>query len=262
MFAQSFSVLADFASPQQGGNNLIQAADGNLYGTTIYGGPSDSGTVYRITPAGAITTIYSFCSLASCADGAEPFFGLTLGADGNLYGTTNQGGANNDGTVFKITLNGTLTTLHSFDGADGCTPQGGVMLANNGVFYGTTLFCGAGAGTLFAIKPDGLFRTIYQFRSDSLHGGNLYTVPIQASDGNLYGVTYAGGSNGGPDGKLYGTVTSAANCCGAVFRLTTSGTETVLYLFNGGETGPLRLLPSPLATMVLCIPPPRRAAQT
>ncbi len=283
VFAQTFSVLADFVSPQEGGNNLVQAADGNLYGTTIYGGPSDSGTVYRISPSGTMTTIYNFCAAGgTCTDGAEPFFGLTLGADGNLYGTTNQGGANNDGTVFKITLNGTLTTLHSFDGGDGCTPQGGVMLANNGFFYGTTLFCGTGAGTLFAFKPGGSFRTLYQFRSNSLHGGNPYTVPIQASDGNLYGVTYAGGSSGlgvfykvtpsntvsniynfcsvtdcadgasplgglveGSDGNLYGTVTGANNCCGAIFRLTTSGTETILHYFSGGDGS------TPIATLAL-----------
>lgn len=280
--AQTLSVLTDFVSPQEGGNNLVQAQDGNLYGTTIYGGAADSGTVYRLSPSGTMTTIYSFCALASCADGAEPFFGLTLGADGNLYGTTNEGGADNDGTIFKITLSGTLTRLHSFDGNDGCTPQGGLMLANNGFFYGTTLFCGTGAGTLFAIKPDGSFRTLYQFLSNSLHGGNPYTVPIQASDGNLYGVTYAGGSNGGgvvykvtpsnavtniynfcsesgcsdglyplgglaegADGNLYGTVTSAANCCGAVFRLTTGGTETILHLFNGADGS------DPIATLTV-----------
>jgi uncharacterized repeat protein (TIGR03803 family) len=108
---QTFSVLANYSGTQQGGNSLVQAADGNLYGTTVYGGTADKGTVYRITTAGTMTTLYNFCSLSACADGSEPFFGLTLGADGNLYGTTNFGGPSNFGTVFRITLNGTLKQL-------------------------------------------------------------------------------------------------------------------------------------------------------
>jgi uncharacterized repeat protein (TIGR03803 family) len=213
---QTFSVLANYSGTQQGGNSLVQAADGNLYGTTVYGGTADKGTVYRITTAGTMTTLYNFCSLSACADGSEPFFGLTLGTDGNLYGTTNFGGTDNFGTIFKITLNGTLTTLHSFDNDDGCTPQGGVMLANNGFFYGTTLNCGAtDHGTLFAIKPNGAFHTLYNFRRDSLHGGNPYTAPMQASDGNLYGVTYDGGVSDG----------------GVVYKVTPSNAVSNIYNF-------------------------------
>jgi uncharacterized repeat protein (TIGR03803 family) len=181
--AQTFGVLADYSGTDQGGNSLVQAVDGNLYGTTVYGGPTNNGTVYRITPDGTLTTIYNFCALGgTCADGAQPYFGLTLGADGNLYGTTNFGGTSNDGTVFKITLRGTLTTLHTFVGTDGCTPQGGVMLANSGFFYGATLYCGTtGNGTLYAISPDGTLRTFYQFRRDYNHGGNPYTAVAHSS---------------------------------------------------------------------------------
>jgi len=222
--AQTFGVLASFDGADQTSSlgNAVQAADGNLYGTTVYGGPTNNGTVYKVTPAGTLTTLYNFCSLPSCADGAQPYFGLTLGADGNLYGTTNVGGTSNDGTIFKITLGGTLTTLHSFDGSDGCTPQGGVMLANNGLFYGTTLYCGsAGYGTLFAIKSNGTFRSLHNFKRNVLDGGNPYTSPMQASDGNLYGVTYDGG---GDDG-------------GAVYKMTTAGVVSTIYSFCVGTFG-------------------------
>jgi uncharacterized repeat protein (TIGR03803 family) len=219
VFAQAFGVLANFAGTDQAGNSVVQAADGNLYGTTVYGGPSNDGTVYRVSLTGTITTLYNFCSLPSCADGSQPYFGLTLGADGNLYGTTNFGGTSNAGTVFKITLGGTLTTLHTFDGSDGCTPQGGLMLANNGYFYGTTFACGsAGVGTLYAIKANGTFHTLHNFKRNSLDGGNPYTVPMQASDGNLYGVAYDGGSDD----------------AGVVYKVTPANVLSTLYNFCAG----------------------------
>lgn len=270
VFAQTFSVFGNLGGNQVSAlSNVIQAADGNYYGTTVYGGPTYTGTVFKITPAGAISTVYLFCSLANCVDGAQPFSGLTLGADGNLYGSTNFGGANGEGTVFKVTLSGTLTTLHSFDGTDGCTPQGGVMLANNGLFYGTTLGCGStGWGTVFSISSAGTFRTLHNFTRSATDGGAPYTAPMQASDGNLYGVTLDGGGSGvvykmtpagslatihrfclddctdgesplgglveGTDGALYGTTATSANCqtCGTVFRITTTGALTTLHTFS------------------------------
>ena len=91
---------------------LTQATDGNFYGVTNTGGANRFGTVFNITPGGVLTTIYSFCAQVNCADGAYPFAGLIQATDGDLYGTTTSGGANNNGTVFKITLGGSLTTLH------------------------------------------------------------------------------------------------------------------------------------------------------
>jgi uncharacterized repeat protein (TIGR03803 family) len=107
--------LPDGSSPYAG---LVQATDGNLYGTTVLGGAGGEGTIFKITPSG---TLLSFAG----TDGAQPYAGLIQATDGNLYGTTKFGGANNDGTIFKITLSGTLTTLHSFDATDGSDPYAG-----------------------------------------------------------------------------------------------------------------------------------------
>jgi uncharacterized repeat protein (TIGR03803 family) len=156
-----------------------------MYGTTNRGGAFGSGTVFKITPAGAFTSIYSFCSQPMCADGSSPAGGgLALGTDGNLYGTTPYGGNNNTnsicpnapptppnnpvggcGTVFEITPDGALTTLHAFSGTDGA-PSGdvsnGLVQATNGIFYGTTPAGGLtypaclidypGCGTAFALS--------------------------------------------------------------------------------------------------------------
>src|ERR1019366_4013422 len=105
---------ADSDYPRAG---LVQATDGNFYGTTFYGGTQGFGTVFKITPSGTLTTLNSFAGYQT--DGANPHAGLVQGTDGNFYGTTEDGGRNYDGTVFKITPAGTLTTLHSFDGSDG-----------------------------------------------------------------------------------------------------------------------------------------------
>jgi uncharacterized repeat protein (TIGR03803 family) len=123
----------------------VQDASGNLYGVTDYGGRNTAcvafgangcGTVFRITPSGAFTSLYSFCSLANCADGANPVGGLLLAADGNLYGATIYGGNDQDcsgdgcGTIFRITPEGTLTTLYSFAGTDGSFPYAPLVQRN------------------------------------------------------------------------------------------------------------------------------------
>ena len=95
-------------------------------------------------PEGTETTLYRFCSKANCADGENPVGGVVLATDGNFYGVTLEGGAGNLGTVFKITPDGELTTLHSFDGSDGAFPYGGLLQATDGNFYGVTLEGGAG----------------------------------------------------------------------------------------------------------------------
>jgi len=133
---------------------LIQATDGNFYGTTSVGGLYEGGTVFKITPDGTLTTIYNFCAVSGCLDGAEPFAGLVQANDGNFYGTTGYGGPNgNDGTVFTVTPEGELTTLHGFDKTDGDTVEGGLLQATNGIFYGTTAYGGAnGNGTIFSLS--------------------------------------------------------------------------------------------------------------
>ena len=146
----------DGANPYSG---LVQAADGNFYGTTSAGGSSNLGTVFRITPSGAITTLYSFCSKANCTDGSVPIAGLVQATDGNFYGTTwdSVDGAN-FGTVFKITSSGALTTLYRFctqhpPCTDGAMPYAGLVQATNGSFYGTTSAGGAiDDGTVFKLS--------------------------------------------------------------------------------------------------------------
>jgi uncharacterized repeat protein (TIGR03803 family) len=142
---------------------LIQATDGNFYGTTPQGGTEGYGTIFKITAEGALTTLYSFCSQTNCTDGESPVAGLVQATDGNFYGTTPQGGTKGYGTIFKITAEGTLTTLYSFcvrtGCADGGSPGGGLMQATNGKFYGTTSvggathnnICSHGCGTAFSV---------------------------------------------------------------------------------------------------------------
>ncbi len=137
---------------------LIESTDGSLYGTTQDSGPNGpAGTVFKISPQGGLSLLYGFCSQPGCADGYEPGE-LIQATDGNFYGTTSHAGADNYGTVFKITADGTLTTLHSFDNTDGGSPYGGLVQGTDGSFYGTTTFyggptCGCcGCGTVFSLS--------------------------------------------------------------------------------------------------------------
>src|ERR1022692_215460 len=218
----SQSGCPDGAGPYAG---LVQAANGDLYGTTFFGGTNGQGTVFKITQGGTLTTLYSFCSQTNCTDGAAPFAGLVQAANGDLYGTTADGGANNGeyGTVFKITPGGTLTTLHSFCSlgypcTDGRYPVAGLVQATNGDFYGTTLQGGAKeSGTVFKITPSGTLTTLYSFCSQTncKDGVNPYAGLVQAANGDLYGTTSGGGNLG----------------WGTVFKITPSGTLTTLYGF-------------------------------
>jgi len=137
----------DGANPTAG---LMQATDGNLYGTTGFGGGGNAGTVFKITRAGALTTLYSFCSEDGCTDGANPGYELVQGTDGNFYGTTGWGGAGGYGTLFEITPAGVLTTLHAFSTADGYLNRVGLLQGTDGKFYGTTEIGGPlGSGTIY-----------------------------------------------------------------------------------------------------------------
>jgi uncharacterized repeat protein (TIGR03803 family) len=155
----TLTTIYSFPGYTQSSSALIQGADGNFYGTTYSGGSGTygaEGTFFTVTPGGALTTLYSFCNLQNCADGAEPA-NLYLANDGNFYGITWQGGVNNNdqGTIFQITPSGTLTTLHTFDGADGSGPNGGgtLMQHTNGTFYGTMWNCLGGCnGTVFSLN--------------------------------------------------------------------------------------------------------------
>ncbi len=195
---------------------LVQGTDGNFYGTAG-GGAYGRGTIFKITPAGTLTTLYSFCAQKTCADGSSPN-GVIQGTDGNFYGTTEYGGAYGHGTVFKITPNGVLTTLHSFCSQTGCPDgggPGGLIQATDGNFYGI-------AGTFFKITPGGTLTTLAGFSGD--YGSDPPAV-VQAADGNFYGSTAIGGAGCivGPPWREVG--------CGTVFKITPGGTWTTLYEF-------------------------------
>jgi uncharacterized repeat protein (TIGR03803 family) len=214
--------------PQLPEGGLMQATNGNLYGTTYSGGAHAKGTVFEITPAGTLTTLYSFCALASCADGVNPVAPLVQASNGNFYGTTQYYGAyGNGGTVFEITPVGTVTTLYSFckqtKCADGQQPAAGLVQAANGNFYGTTFFGGAnGKGTVFEITPAGTLTTLHSF--DGTDGSGPQAGLVQATDGNFYGVTTYGGNNSYP-------LNNCGSSCGTVFEITSGGTLTTLYSF-------------------------------
>ena len=266
----SFTGLADGYAPEAA---LVQGSDGNFYGTTSEGATYYSGTVFKISPGGSFTTLYTFDS----PDGANPEAALVRGSDGNFYGTTTQGGSGDcEGgcsTVFKISPTGTLTTLYNFTvGTDGDTPYATLVHGSDGNFYGTTSDGGVGGflngnGTVFKISPAGTLTTLYSFTGTASCGGL-----VQGSDGNFYGTTPSGGTSdngsvfkispagllttlysftGGTDGSLpsaelvqvgdgnfYGTTTQGgANGFGTVFEITSGGSMSIVYSFTTGING-------------------------
>ena len=206
----------DGAYPQAG---LIADSSGNLFGTTPYGGTSNDGVVFKLTSGGTYTVLYSF---SGGGDGAFPGAPLIADGSGNLYGTTAAGGASNDGVVFKLTPGGTETVLHSFTGSDGAGPFAGLISDSNGNLYGTTAAGGApGYGVVFKLTPGGTYTVLYSFTGGS-DGANPAFGLTADNSGNLYGTTPSGGASG-----------CGASGCGVVFKLTSGGTETVLYTFTG-----------------------------
>jgi uncharacterized repeat protein (TIGR03803 family) len=285
----SFLYYTDGELPYAG---LVQGRDGNFYGTTYAGGTNNAGgTIFKITPSGKLTALYSFCSEVvngNCTDGSSPDAGLVQDTFGNFYGTTSQGGASGNcgevgcGTVFKITPSGKLKTLHRFQRTDGLYPYAGLVQATNGNFYGTTTEGGAnttdcggfGCGTVFKITPSGKLKTLHSFAGYPKDGARPEAGLIQATNGNLYGTTQAGGANGSagtvfkitpsgklktlynfcsqsgctdgssPDaglvqdtnGNLYGTTQGGgANSYGTVFTITTSGKLKTLHSFDSTD---------------------------
>ncbi len=213
---------------------LIQASDGNFYGVTTRGGVNSAypnagaGTVYKITPAGALTVLHAFSyGDNGSTDGAVPIGVLLEGSDRNFYGTTAFGGVNGYGTVFKITPSGVETVLHSFTTAvtDGSLPQAGLIDGGDGYFYGTASYGGTyGAGVVFRITPAGQETIVYNFTAGA--GGKVdgaYPVAplLKGTDGNFYGTTAEGG----------------ASSVGTVFKVSPSGSETVLHSFAGQPDG-------------------------
>ena len=228
---------------------LVEDSAGNLYGTALRGGSADDGTVFKISPPATTggtwteTVLYNFCSQTSCTDGNTPNPGLVADSAGNLYGTTNQGGAANDGTVFELsppatTGSWTYAVLHSFCSVANCTdgtfPNGGLLRDSAGNLYGTASLGGTNyGGTVFELSPPtttGPWTTkvLYSFCSVTgcTDGEGSNTGLLEDSAGDLYGTTFRGGASDG----------------GAVFELPKgSSTDTVVYSFpltNGDGDSP------------------------
>ena len=254
----------DGAGPYGG---LVLSINGTLYGTTVAGGTGTGvscaegcGTVFKMTPAGTLTTLHNFTS----TDGAAPSGLMVQASNGAFYGTTELGGKSTDGTVFQITPAGTLTTLHSFDISDGREPSGALVQATNGKLYGTTDLNGLYSnGTVFQITPAGALTTLHDF--DLSDGSDVAAGLVQASNGSLYGTTVSGGvgfvgtifsitpsgtftslysfagTDGAypfaaliqaTDGNLYGTTSGGASNHGTIFKMTLGGNLTTVYSFG------------------------------
>jgi uncharacterized repeat protein (TIGR03803 family) len=258
----------DGASPQA---PLTLGPGGKFYGTTSAGGANNFGTVFSMTPAGKFTSLHSFdgadgaspigAGLTVGSDGA--LYGVTSGtifkitasgiftklsdldqihainaqgslllaADGNMYGTTNSGGALNQGVVFKLTPTGVLAVLHSFDISDGANPEAGLVQGSDGKLYGTTFFGGGfGNGAIFSITPDGTLTTLYSFPAFAeVDGVNPFGL-MQHTDGKFYGTTNQGGTS--------------LNCssldalgCGTVFSLDLGLAPFVKFVVPSGKVG-------------------------
>jgi uncharacterized repeat protein (TIGR03803 family) len=228
----TFCALSNCDDGAQPGTGLIQGTDGNFYGTTAYGGTTNNGTVFRMSPSGNITTLHSFCMATNCTDGATPDSALLQGADGNFYGTTTfggsgtqgPGGGDGSGTIYQITPAGDYVVIHSFcTGGTGCPdgqyPEGNLVQVENGNIYGVTSGGGNSfnAGIVYYIDTSGSFNAYEDF------GCVLAGTPC------ITGFFPNGGLIQGSDGNLYGTVTStntkaSRDPYGAIFKLPLNGT--------------------------------------
>jgi uncharacterized repeat protein (TIGR03803 family) len=207
----SFSVFTAGANPEGG---LVAGTGGDLYGTTFNGGTNGGmGTLFKVSTTGVVTPLYSF---SGGIDGANPSASLTLGSDGNFFGTASAGGKYGDGVIFEMTPAGVFSVLATFNDGNGSTPVAGLTAAPDGSFYGVTENGGASeSGTVFNVSREGVLTTLYSFT-----GGNDGASPV----GNLAL---------GTDGNLYGTAPGGGDYTnGVVFQVTTNGVLTVLYSFG------------------------------
>ena len=251
---------------------MTQGRDGNLYGTIGDDNSNAAGSAFKMTPSGTFTRIYSFCSLTACADGTGPWGGLSLAKDGNFYGTTTNGGKNNAGTVFQLTPTGTLMTVWSFDnGTDGAAPWYPALQGIDGSFYAVSNTIYAGDyGAFIKLTPGTTLPYKEKVLVDfNYTNGNDPNLPTQGTDGSFYGSTFSGGSKGmgvvyksganggitvlhnfvgyptdganpigamvqGNDGAFYGvTYLGGAGNLGAIFKITATGTFTLIHSFAG-----------------------------
>lgn len=256
---------ADGTNPR---GHLVLGADGNFYGATYSGGANGYGTIFKMTPTGTFTVLHS---LSSATDGANCYGSLVKGSDNNFYGTTNGGGTSGFGTIFKITATGTYTVLHTMISTDGVHSQSDLIQATDGNFYGMAFGGATGFGTIFKITSGGTF-TVLKNLSAGTDGQSPYGALLQGTDGNFYGMTSGSGANGGgtifkitptgtltvlrallstadggnprgslvkgADGNYYGmTYIGGSNFYGTFFKISATGTFTVLTRLNGGIIG-------------------------
>jgi len=197
---------------------MTQGSDGNFYGVTMYGGPnyySPAGTVFKMTPQGAVTILHYFGYGGTANDGANPNNGLVQDSSGDLFGTTRSSGANGYGTIFEISTAGTTTTLYSFDGTNsgGTTPMTGMVKGADGNFYGIT-----SGGQFYEMTPQGGFTLIQNLTN--IYYSSTYAPLMLGADGKLYGTTYYGGTGES----------------GTIFSITTQGVVTIVYQFGVGNS--------------------------
>ena len=274
----SETVIHNFAVANNDGSfpedGVIIDSQGNLYGTTLYGGSANFGTVFKISPAGSETILHSF---TGGSDGIRPYGPLLRDKNGNLYGTTAVGGAYSYGTIYQLTPNGNETILHYFnpDQHDGAGPVTGLTTDKQGNLYGVALIGGLfKQGAVFEINSKGIYGILHQFGATATDGNAPVTLTLDAS-GNLYGTTAFGGAysagtvfrlvpganwnetvlysfgsstTDGQDplgtplldtqGNLYGTTLFGGSAaCGTIYKLTPSGEETILHHFGGTGDG-------------------------
>jgi uncharacterized repeat protein (TIGR03803 family) len=266
---QAFSVMYNFGTNSGDPEEplppgiISQEQDGNLYSTTYSGGSVRDGTVFKITPTGKLTVLYSFDG----KQGVSPLSGLTLGTDGKSWGAASLDGASGYGTLFTITPGGALTTLYNFTGgSDGGFPTGPPIQGTNGNFYGTiNVFGKFNCGTVYKVTGSGKLNTLHDFNRPQ--GCNPSSPLILGSDGNFYGVTGAGGKadyevifkitpsghysviynlvprvgigaclTRAGDGNFYGATTGNSYLgYGTIFKVTPAGKLTILHDFTETE---------------------------
>jgi uncharacterized repeat protein (TIGR03803 family) len=230
--AGALSVLYNFTLDGSTGSGpvgtLALGADGNFYGATYSSSSSNSysGTLFKITPSGTLTTFYTFCLTFNCPDGSQPYSSPILGRDGNFYGTTYSLGAYGGGTFYKITPKGKFTTLYSFGefAGDPSRPTAPLIQAADGNFYGTVGQGGANNyGAIYELTPSGTLAVLHNF---------------DGTDGY-----FPAGLIQGTDGNFYGTTGYTLNADGSIYQITPGGTLTTLHAFDGTDgNGPAMLI--------------------
>jgi uncharacterized repeat protein (TIGR03803 family) len=220
--AQTFTVLHEFAGVPNDGSGprggLVRDSAGNFFGTTFSGGAVGEGTLFKMTPAGRESTLFSF----SNSDGSFPASSLVFDAAGNMYGTADEG-PGGAGVLFQVAKDGTEVIFHAFQGGQNsvaAVPSGGVVKDAAGNFYGATLLGGLGFGTIYRVDPTGNLRVLYNFQGRA-DGASPQGPLVRDANGNIFGAALEKGSGG----------------AGTIFKLASNGTLTVLHSFTGSRDG-------------------------